>query len=122
MEQDASTDKTTAPRFSRQRVPLPAGYRQAIVSAITVLLGFSLLFLRYWNFELPGAWGISSILAAVLLGLAIALEFVALWRSLQVKDDDELEYGKTLRWFLLAIILLMLSLLIAALAYSDISI
>jgi hypothetical protein len=31
----------------RVRVPLPAGYRQAIVTAITVLLGFSLLFLRF---------------------------------------------------------------------------
>jgi uncharacterized membrane protein YidH (DUF202 family) len=122
MEKEATTGKIAYPQTARQRVPLPAGYRQAIVSAITVLLGFSLLFLRYWNFELPGAWSISSILAALLLGLAIVFEFVALWRSLQVKDDDELEYGKTLRWFLLAIVLLVLSLLIAALAYSDISI
>jgi hypothetical protein len=93
------------------RVPLPVGYRQAIVTAITVLLGFSLLFLRFFNFELTGPWHLISGLTALLLTLAIILQMVALWRSLQVKDDDEAEYGHTLRWFLASVILLLLSLL-----------
>jgi hypothetical protein len=105
-------------RSVRARVPLPAGYRPAVVTAITVLLGFSLLFLRYWNFELPGAWSASSIIASVLLTLAIVLEMVALWRSLQVKDDDEVEYAKTLRWLFCATILLLIGLLISAIAYN----
>jgi hypothetical protein len=105
-------------RSVRARVPLPAGYRPAVVTAITVLLGFSLLFLRYWNFELPGAWTALSIVASVLLTLAIALEMVALWRSLQVKDDDEVEYAKTLRWLFCATILLLVSLLTSAIAYN----
>ncbi len=84
----------------RQRVPLPVGYRQGIITAITVLLGFSLLFFRYWDFELPGAWTVSAIIAALLMAVSILLQFVSLWRSLQTKDDDETEYGITLRWFL----------------------
>lgn len=64
-----------------QRVPLPAGYRQGVISAITVLLGFSLLFLRYWSFEAEGEWTLGSFVATGLLGLAIGLELVALWRS-----------------------------------------
>ena len=105
-------------RPDRQRVPLPSGYRQAVVTAITVLLGFSLLFLRYWNFEAPGAWSVAAILASVLLAIAIVLQMVALWRSLQVKDDDELEYAITLRWLLGAIPLLLASLLISAIDYN----
>ena len=101
-----------------QRVPLPAGYRQAIVAAITVLLGFSLVFLRYWNFEAPGAWSVSAVIASVLLAVAIVLEMVALWRSLQIKDDDEREYAKTLRWLLGAIVLLLASLLVSAIVYN----
>lgn len=84
----------------RQHVPLPVGYRQGIITAITVLLGFSLLFFRYWDFELPGAWTVSAIIAALLMAVSILLQFVSLWRSLQTKDDDETEYGITLRWFL----------------------
>jgi len=102
----------------RARIPLPAGYRQAVVTAITVLLGFSLLFLRYWNFEAPGAWSVASIVASLLLTLAILLEMVALWRSLQVKDDDEAEYTKTLRWLLAAAILLLVSLIISTAVYN----
>jgi len=105
------------PPQERPRVPLPAGYRPAIVTAITVVLGFSLLFLRYWNFELPGAWSPASVIAAILMALAIVCEIVSLWRSLQVKDDDEHEYAITLRWFLAACILLLLSLLLSTMSY-----
>lgn len=102
----------------RPRVPLPAGYRQGVITAITVTLGFSLLFLRYWNFELPGAWTLGSIIAAFLLSIAVLLEIVALWRSLQIEDDDEMEYKLTLKWFLCSTIVLLLSLLIAAMSIS----
>ena len=105
-------------RLERPHAPLPAGYRQAVVTAITVLLGFSLLFLRYWNFEAPGDWSPAGIAASVLLAIAIVLQMVALWRSLQVKDDDELEYAKTLRWLLGAIVLLLTSLVISGIDYN----
>ena len=102
----------------RQRVPIPVGYRQGIITAITVLLGFSLLFFRYWGFELSGAWTVAAILAALLLGVSILLQFVSLWRSLQLKDDDEIEYGVTLRWFLASIMTLLASLAVAGLTMS----
>jgi hypothetical protein len=117
MGKDAVRESRADPKPERGRVPLPAGYRQAIVTAITVLLGFSLLFLRYWNFELPGAWSAASVIAAILMASAIALEIVALWRSLQIKDDDEREYAKTLRWFLAACVFLMLGLLLSTISY-----
>lgn len=102
------------------RAPLPAGYRQGVISAITVLLGFSLLFLRYWSFEAPGEWSAAAVVDAFLLGLAILLELVALWRSLQPEDDEEGEYRKTLRWFLASIVTLSISLLFAALTASHV--
>ena len=39
------------------RVPLrrvPDGYRQGLITAITVLMGFSLAFVRFWSFEAAG--------------------------------------------------------------------
>jgi hypothetical protein len=109
-----------APKEPRRRVPLPAGYRQGIISAITVLLGFSLLFVRYWNFEASGEWTIPSFVAALLLTLAIVLELVALWRSLRLEDDDETEYRITLRWFAASTCVLLASLLLAALTASHV--
>src|SRR6185437_5034114 len=103
-----------------ERRPLPQGYRQGIINAVTVLLGFSLLFLRFWSFEAAGTWTLSSVLAALLLGISLVSQFIALWRSLQVADDDEREYGKTLRWFLFSMIVLALSLVLAELYYTEI--
>ncbi len=107
-------------KVSRARAPLPAGYRQGIISAITVIIGFSLLFLRYWTFEAEGDWTIGAISATGLLALAVALELYALWRSLQPEDDDEPVYRVTLRWFLAAIVLLLVSVLLAALTASHV--
>jgi hypothetical protein len=101
-----------------RRTPIPGGFRSGVITAITVLLGFSLLFLRSWAFELPGEWTVSSAIAAVLLIIAIILELVALWRALQLKDDLAAEYRLTLRWFLTSIVFLLVSLVIAALSYS----
>ena len=104
----------------RPPTPLPAGYRQGVISAITVLLGFSLLFLRYWGFEAPGEWSIASLVATLLLAVAIIIELAALWRSLQPEDDVLTEYRQTLRWFLASIVVLLVSLLLAGLTTSHI--
>jgi phosphotransferase system glucose/maltose/N-acetylglucosamine-specific IIC component len=37
------------PTPERQPRSLPQGYRQGIITAITVLLGFALTFLRFWG-------------------------------------------------------------------------
>jgi len=108
------------PRSLHPHVPLPTGYRQGIITAITVLLGFSLIFFRYFDFELPGEWRASSIIAAIVMAVSILLQFVSLWRSLQLKDDDEVEYKVTLRWFLFSGILLLVSLAFAGFSMSEV--
>ena len=115
---DRQIDRQQETGFER-RVPLPAGYRQGVISAITVLLGFSLLFLRYWNFEVEGGWTFASILATLLLALAIVLQFVALWRSLLPRDDDEPVYQVTCR-VLASIVALLAGVLLAGLTASHV--
>lgn len=117
MAGDDVTENSQEAVRERPRVPLPAGYRQGIITAITVLLGFSLVFLRYWGFELPGTWTLSAVMAAGLAAVSILLQMITLWRALQVKDDDESEYKKTLRWFLSSAVLLLASLVVSGLSY-----
>ena len=105
----------------RSQSPLPAGYRQGVISAITVVIGFSLLFLRYWGFEARGLVTGTSIAAGLLLVVAILLEFYTLWRALQPEDEQESEYRRTLRWFMASVAVLLASVVTASLASTGIS-
>ncbi len=100
--------------------PLPAGYRQGVVTAISVILGFALYFLRFWSLEASGDWTWVSFAAALPVVLSIACLTVALWRSLQIADDNEPVYRKTLKWFLAGVLLSLLGVIASALAISGI--
>ena len=119
-QQDAAaTEECNKVPFPSQQNPcLPGGYRSGIITAITVVLGFSLLFLRSWVFELPGEWTPSGVFAATILVLAIVLELITLWRSLQPEDEAYERYRQTLRWFIGSTALLLLSLIIAGFSYA----
>lgn len=92
------------------QVVVPVGYRQGVITAISVLLGFSLAFWRYYGLELPGGWSLVSLFVAVTLVLAVVLQIVALFRSLRVEDDRVEEYRVTVRWLVASTILLLASL------------
>ena len=103
-------DETHRPPVAPPRRPPPQGYRQGLITAITVLLGFSLSFLRFWGFEAPGEWTIRSVTAAGTIVLAIAMQMYALTRSLRVADDDEAEFARTARWLLASALVLLIGL------------
>lgn len=105
---------------SRPRRPPPQGYRQGLITAVTVLLGFSLSFLRFWGFEAPGEWTLRSVTAAAAIVVSIAMQVVALSRSLRVADDDEPEFAKTTRWLLASAIVLLVGLGLALLIDSGV--
>lgn len=96
------------------RKPLPQGYRQGIITAITVLLGFSLAFLRFWGTEAPGEWTSKSVIPGVMLTAAVVLQIIALYRALRLADDEEHEYQRTVRWFIASATLLLFGLAAAA--------
>ena len=98
--------------------PLPEGYRQGIITAITVLLGFSLALFRFWGFEAPGEWTPRSIVAAGTIVFAVVLQIVALVRSLRLEDDDPNEYRKTVVWFATSAVALLIGLLVATVVFA----
>jgi uncharacterized membrane protein YidH (DUF202 family) len=115
---DENVERRPAPTAERQPRPLPEGYRQGIITAITVLLGFTLAFFRFWGFEASGEWTIRSIIAASTLVAAVVLQIVALFRSLRLEDDDREEYRKTVMWFVASAVVLLVGLLIAVVVFS----
>lgn len=103
-------DESARPGGHRRR-DLPQGYRTGLITAITVLLGFSLGFLRYWGLDAPGEWSALSVLPGVGLFLATLLQIVALYRALRLEDEAEDEYRKTVRCFIASAVLLLLGLM-----------
>lgn len=102
----------TPPAPSSPQV-VPNGYRQGIITAITVLLGFSLAFWRFWGFESPGHWNLRALFAAVSLLAAVSLQIVALYRALRIEDDAVDEYRRTVQWFIASAIALLVGLAVA---------
>lgn len=49
--------------------------------------------------------------------VSILGQLVSLWRSLQLDDDEPMEYRKTLRWFLGSTVVLFIGVRLAALSY-----
>lgn len=106
---DAAANSANAGKPS---VPVvPVGYRQGFITAISVLLAFTLAFWRYWSFESPGAWNPLSLAVEVSLGVAAGLQVVALFRSLRVEDDQVPEYRRTQRWLFVSVVVLIAALL-----------
>ena len=116
MEHDTGRQPTPTPEQPHR--PLPQGYRQGIITAITVLLGFSLAFFRFWGFEASGEWAARSIIAAATLVVAVLLQIVALVRSLRLEDDDPNEYRKTVLWFTTSAVVLLIGLLTATVVFA----
>jgi hypothetical protein len=117
----AETDDTSVkplPPHGRQRTPLPEGYRQGLITAITVLLGFSLAFFKFWTFEAPGEWTARSVAATSTIVAAVGLQIVALFRSLRLEDDSETEYRKTVRWFVASAAVLLVGLLVTVVVFA----
>jgi hypothetical protein len=102
-------DESARTRDHRPR-DLPQGFRTGLITAITVLLGFSMGFLRYWGFDAPGEWSAVSALPGIVLFLALLLQIVSLYRALRLEDEAEDEYRKTVRCFIASAVLLLLGL------------
>jgi uncharacterized membrane protein YidH (DUF202 family) len=98
---------------------IPEGYRSGIITAITVLLGFSLALFRFWGFEAPGEWTSRSIVAAATIVIAVLMQIVALVRSLRLEDNDPKEYRTTVNWFAASAIALLIGLLIATVVFAS---
>jgi hypothetical protein len=106
-----------APPLTRPQ-GLPVGYRQGLITAITVLLGFSLAFLRFWGFEAPGEWTPRSIAPTAALIVSVLLQVMALIRSLRLEDEEPNEYRKTVKWFTASVVVMLITIVAAGVTVS----
>jgi len=98
----------------RPPVVVSWGYRPGIITAITVFLAFSLAFLRYWGFEAPGRWRWYSVFPSCLMAASVLLQLIALFRALRLEDVRPAVYRVTVRWFVAAVAVMVVGVLLAA--------
>ena len=98
---------------------IPPGYQQAVVTAITVFLAFSLAFIRFWSFEATGTWWWGAIVSEILLITSILIQIFVLARALNLKNETKDDYNKTVKWFLRSVVILVIGLIFSGIIYSD---
>jgi len=111
-------DNSPAATQATNRNPLPAGYREGVITAITVFIGFSLAFLRFWAFEEESQWTPHSIAAVVIMLLPIGGQIYALYRAVRVEDDNESTYRVTIKWFVWSVVGMLVAVCLAAVVLS----
>lgn len=111
---EASEKPAGGPELGGTPDVVPWGYRPGIITAITVFLAFSLAFLRYWGFEAPGRWHWHSVFPICLMAVSVLLQLVALFRALRLEDVRPAVYRATVRWFVVAVSVMVVGVLLAA--------
>jgi len=102
---------------------LPPGYRQGLITAITVLLTASFLYFRFVVFDpASGDWTFWGTVCASLAGISICIQLLTLWRALQPEDEQVSIYRITVRWLAAGVLLLVGSFvanIVALLVYGE---
>jgi len=90
-------------------------FRNGSITAIGVVVGFSLGFLSRWA-ALPGEWSHSDLISVALITLCLALQVKSLADLLHVSSLELKRYNRSIRFFLAGLILVGLGVVFAIFA------
>jgi hypothetical protein len=114
-------DEREIPSMSNEPPKIPPGYRQGLLTVITVFLTASILYFRYAAIEpASGRWTFWGVVFVLILGCSIFVQLFTLRRALQPDDERVSIYKVTLRWLAAGVFLLVVSFagnMVALLAY-----
>jgi hypothetical protein len=107
----------SAPAESTADEPRVEGiFRSGSLTAIGVVLGFSLAFLVRWS-GLPGRWATSDLFAVTVITLGVALQIKSLVDLLAVKSVIVSNYERAVRIFVVGLVLVALGVVAAIFAH-----
>ena len=94
---------------------LPPGYREGLLTAITVFVAFTLAFLKYWSLETPGRWTWLGILSVAPGGRGLARQRGARCRAHDRRDDEAGHYRLTVGYFRWGVVAVLVGVVISIL-------
>ncbi|SCY46400.1 hypothetical protein [Microvirga guangxiensis] len=98
----APIDRTPEP--DAERATIDSTFRNGSLTAIGVVVGFSLGFLSRWA-GLPGDWAPSDLVAVFAITLGIGLQIKALADLLSIQSLQLVRYNRAVRIFIIGLIL-----------------
>jgi uncharacterized membrane protein YczE len=103
------------PVESDEQKRIDSTFRNGSITAIGVVVGFSLSFLSRWA-ALPGDWMHSDLVSVALITLGLALQVKALADLLMVSSLQLKRYHRSVRFFLIGLVLVGLGVVFAVFA------
>ena len=100
MMESMDDPRPNAPRTAKDTID--ATFRNGSMTAISVIVGFSLSFLTRWA-GLPGLWNVSDLVGLTAIVFGIAFQIAALANLLLVKSLLLRNYNRAVRVFLIGL-------------------
>ena len=97
-----SVVEKSSPGADPSEASIEATFRNGSLTAISVVLGFSLSFLNRWA-GLPGAWTLSDLLAVLAISAGIVLQVVAVALMLAVGSLALRRYNRAVKIFMIGL-------------------
>jgi hypothetical protein len=114
MESDMAKD-AVEPADGDAQKRVDSTFRNGSITAIGVVVGFSLGFLSRWS-ALPGDWSATDLVSVALITLGLALQVKSLADLLLVTSLELKRYNRSIRYFLAGLILVGLGVVFAVFA------
>ncbi len=109
-------DDAPAPSLSTDRLTIDSTFRSGTITAISVVLGFSLSFLTRWA-GYSGDWSAADLVGLTTISAGIALQIWSLGQILSIQSLILATHNRITRTFLAGLILVALGVLLAILGY-----
>ena len=106
------TDNILEASASDERTLIEATFRNGSITAIGVVVGFSLGFLSRWS-ALPGQWTHTDLLSVALITIGLGLQIKSLADLLLVTCLQLKRYNRAIRYFLIGLSMVGIGILIA---------
>ncbi|MBM6579245.1 hypothetical protein ILT44_03530 [Microvirga sp. BT689] len=103
------------PAEGEEHQRIDSTFRNGSITAIGVVVGFSLGFLSHWA-ALPGEWMPSDLASVALITLGLALQVKALADLLLVSSLQLKRYNRSIRVFMAGLIMVSLGVVLAVFA------
>ena len=84
--------------------------RSGSITALGVLLGFSIAILSEWS-NRPGKWELVGAIPLLLYGSSVALQVVALYRALQVPREFQEDHRRTINLAVIGLVVMFVGFL-----------
>jgi hypothetical protein len=84
--------------------------RNGSITALGVLLGFSIAILNGWS-NRPGKWELSGVIPLFLYGSSVALQVRALYRALQVPREFQKQHRRTINLAVIGLVVMFVGFL-----------